>query len=148
MDVTFSQFSGGSDMAARQIPERVFLCLVIFLIVAFSATNYDLQRVGIAVLGVWAAHLARAVLVILAALALLDTCINDMLPSRFSISIKLQHRQLIWMFLACTLIGLAYVHYRVGRDIWNGVWLTVFGARCASIAFLDLKYEIDERKKG
>lgn len=134
-------------MIVRQVPERIFLCLVIFLIIAFSVAPSAQQQLGAFPLVGWFAYLSRGTLGVLTLVALLDTLVNDLLPPKYSVSIKLQHRQLIWMFLGCTLVGLAYVSFRVNRDVWGGIWLSVFGARCASIAFLDLKYEIDERKK-
>lgn len=135
-------------MTVRQVPERIFLCLLIFLIIAFSTLAPEVQRITLVPFNGWYAYFARIALGLLAVIALSDTIVNDLLPRKYSLSIKLQHRQLIWMFLACTLVGLAYVNFRVSKDMWSGIWLSVFGARCASVAFLDLKHEIDERKKG
>lgn len=131
-------------MHKRQIWDRVFLGSLIFLTLLSVLLNqadrsYYLVRVAGA-----PAYAGVTVLAGLAALGLLDVVINDILPEKYSIGISLYCRQFIWMLTGVTLMGFCYVLIRHG-GIWESAWYILLGARCASVAFLDLHYELKGR---
>lgn len=129
-------------MHSKQIGGRMFMCFVIATMLAmalvepFGGALNAYSSPGIT------AGISAGALAVLVLLAFFDTLINDILPCKYSIRISMYQRQLIWMFIACILVGLAYVHVRYSGDMWAGWWLTLFGGRCVSIAFLELRYEI------
>lgn len=127
-------------MPKRQIPDRLFLCALVFLNIAFaygypeSQQFYLVHKIG------GLSHACMTVLGAFTALALADVVVNDILPERYRIGISLYCRQHIWMFIASTLAGLAFVAIRYGMNTWLAVWYSLFAARCVGVAFLDLRY--------
>lgn len=81
-------------------------------------------------------------------IALLDTAVNDMLPPRFTLQIALGKRRGIWMFIAITYAGIAFVAIRTGFGFFSAIYFLLFSARCAGVAFLDLYYEYEQVVKS
>lgn len=137
---------GTLSMQKRQVADRLFMFALLALVVLMSfyepqSIQYQLSR-GAG----WPAYLSLFVLSILSLLALADTVVNDMLPDKYHLHISLKCRQLIWMFLAATLSGYAYVVFKNHAGAWIGLWYAICSIRCVSIAFLDLGYEFKGAK--
>lgn len=135
-------------MQKHQVADRLFMCVIIALVSLASFSKGMLPSYGLTPLDGWAANASRAALIGLMLLALADTVINDMLPDNFRIGISLKYRQLVWMLLATTLTGYAYISFRYGADKFTATWLLLFGARCVTVAFIDLRHEIINSRRG
>ena len=133
-------------MEKRQVFSRVFMSLAIYLLVAMSYSSTVCAQYFLVPVESVSADLSRLALLVLSTLSLLDTVVNDTLPDKYAVRISLYGRQMIWMLTGVTLFGLAFVNLRFGVDYWGGVWLSAFGIRCISFAFLDLHYELQGRK--
>jgi len=125
----------------RQVTDRLFLTGLSFLAVGVayfepSSLSYIMLRIG----GFWA-RLCMLTLFALSVIALLDTVVNDILPQRFTLRRTLGRRRGIWMAIAITYGGMAFVIVKYGSGFWIAAVFFWYAARCAAIAFLDLFYE-------
>lgn len=131
-------------MHKRQIWDRVFLgSLIALTLLSMLLNQSDRSHYLIRAAGL-PAYTGVALLGGLTTLGLLDVVINDILPERYSIGISLYCRQFIWMLIAVALMGFCYVLLRHGVA-WESAWYILLAARCASVAFLDLHYELKGR---
>ena len=122
-----------------QIADRLFLSSLVVFIVLLSYFEPGSIQHQMAHISGWPAHVSLVVLTFLTSLVVLDT-VNDVFGF-FRLRIRLYCRQLVWMFIASTLAGYAYVLLRMGIGYWSALWYIIFSMRCVSVAFLDLKHE-------
>lgn len=125
----------------RQVADRLFLSGLSFMAIGNAyfepaSLDYMLLRIG----GFWA-NACMLTLLLLTLIAVLDTIVNDMLPERFTWRGPLGRRRGIWMCIAITYAGIAYVITRNGSGYWVAGLYTLCAVRCAGVAFLDLFYE-------
>lgn len=80
--------------------------------------------------------------------AFLDTLVNDMLPPKYTLQVALGKRRGMWMFLAVTYAGIAFVAIRSGFGLFSAIYFLLFAARCAGVAFLDLYYQYEDVVKS
>jgi hypothetical protein len=96
--------------------------------------------------GGWPAALCITALAVMAALALFDAMINDLMPARFSWGYGVRWRQAIWAWLGVTLGGLFFVDLRSGQPgAWMAALHLLVGMRCVSVAWFDLWHEHTQR---
>lgn len=131
----------------RQVADRIFMSIVVMFAALlpyvstvnsmWDAASMDLIRFS-----------CHAAIALLSSVALADTLVNDTFPDKYSFRIAAKARQLVWMLLGAGLTGLAFVNLRYYKDYSQAVWVFLFGVRCISIAFLDLRYELARLKEG
>lgn len=92
--------------------------------------------------------LCMLILLVLSAVALSDTVINDMLPDPYVFKTGWRFRQGVWMAIAVTFVGLAFVTIKFNLSMWLAATLTAYSARCVGISFIDLYNEQRDALKG
>lgn len=122
-----------------QIADRLFLASLVTFVVLLSYFEPGSIQHQMAHASGWPAHVSLVTLATLTLFVVLDA-INDVFGF-VKLRIRLYCRQLVWMFIASTLAGYAYVLLRMGIGYWSALWYIIFSMRCVSVAFLDLKHE-------
>lgn len=125
----------------RQVADRLFMTAVSMTVVAISqieerSLSYMMVQQG----GVYA-NLCMGFLFLMSVVALFDTVVNDMLPPRFMLQWPLGRRRGIWMAIAVTFAGIAFVANKADLGWSVSIFYIFFAARCVGISFLDLYYE-------
>lgn len=125
----------------RQVADRIFMSVVVLMTalmpyieahdLLYALSHPDVFRL-----------IAHAGLVAVSLLLLADTVVNDTFSDKYSLKIARKLRQLGWMLLGVGLTSLAFVNFRYYKDYSQAAWSFLFGVRCISIAFLDLRYEM------
>ena len=133
-------------MPKRQIADRLFMFALLALVIVASLLDSTSMQYRLVQKAGLPAYISLSVLTALCLLAFADTIINDVLPDKYRIGVSLRCRQLMWMGIAATIAGYAYVALRNQVGVWVVVWYMLCSVRCVSIAFLDLSYEIQHRK--
>lgn len=132
----------------HQVADRIFLAGLCILAVCVSffeptSTSYIVMHAG-----GWAARVCMGALLALSLIALADTVVNDMLPAPYVFQTGWRFRQLIWMLIAITFIGMAFVSIRLDTGRWLALVHIAYGLRCAGVSFIDLYYEHRDAIKG
>lgn len=132
----------------KQVVDRLFMNALSMVVVggAYIEPGWALHKM-VYVNGL-PAHLCMLLLFIMSAIALADTVVNDMLPRRFTLQTALGKRRGVWMFIAITYAGIAFVAIRSGFGFFSAAYFLLFAARCAGVAFLDLYYEYEDVVKS
>lgn len=125
----------------RQVADRLFLAGLCILAVCVSffeptSTSYIVMHAG-----GWAARVCMGTLLLLSLVALADTVVNDMLPEPYVFRTGWRFRQGVWMLIAITFTGMAFVSIRFDTGHWLALVDVLYGLRCAGVSFLDLYYE-------
>lgn len=131
-----------------QIADRLFMSVVGVIAVGTAtfeptSASYIMVHAG----GI-PSRLCMVMLLLAVLLALADTVINDMLPERYVFKTGWRFRQGIWMLIAVTFAGLAFVTIKFNLSMWLAATLTAYGARCVGISFIDLYNEQRDALKG
>lgn len=132
----------------KQVADRLFQNIVAVVVVvgAYVEPEWALYKLvhsnGIP------AQVCMIGLLLASVIALLDTAVNDMLPPRFTLQVALGKRRGIWMFIAITYAGIAFVAIRSGFGFFSAVYFLLYAMRCAGVSFLDLYYEYEDVVKS
>jgi uncharacterized membrane protein len=125
---------------SHQIPGRLFACALALYVWASSLYSTDSLIYGLTAEGGWPAALCMLILAVLAVSAAVDTIINDVLPHRIMWRAGRVYRQGLWMGMAVTYAGMAWVAF--GPHLDGGAWLASYyllcAAHCVSVAYVDL----------
>ena len=125
----------------RQVLDRLFMASLSVAVTGTALFEPTSTSHFMTVVGGSYASLSIIALLLLNIAALADTVINDMLPEPYLFKTGWKFRQGIWMLIAITFIGTAFVAVRMELSLWLAGTYTLYGMRCASISFMDLYYD-------
>lgn len=131
----------------KQVADRLFQNSIALAVIAGAYCEPDWALHKIVAVNGTPADVCMGALAILSLIAFFDTLVNDMLPDRFSLQVALGKRRGIWMMLAITYAGIAFVSVHSGFGIYSAIYFMLFASRCAGVAFLDLYYEFEQTVK-
>lgn len=125
----------------RQVADRLFMSAISVVVVAVSqlepaSLSFVLVKSG----GIWA-QACMLFLFITSLVAAADTVVNDMLPPKYTLQTALGKRRGLWMCIAVTYAGIAFVVVKADISWSVSIFYLLFAARCAGVSFLDLYYE-------
>lgn len=127
-----------------QIADRLFLSLFTLLIVVSDfATQKKIDFTG----EMFFPSLILLIFGILSVLALLDVVINDLLPESCHLRVARRFRQGIWLWIAVTYVGYAFVSVKSQLQPWMVGFYLLCAIRSAAIAFIDLQQKIDSVRR-
>jgi hypothetical protein len=131
----------------RQVPGRLFASALAFYVYASSLYSTESLIYALAAGGGGPALACMNVLAALALAGALDTVVNDCLPDRWRWACGVRYRQVLWMLLAVTYTGLAWVSMREPWGGWLAGYYLICGAHCVSVSYVDLWQEYGERHR-
>lgn len=132
-------------MRRHQVLDRLFYSSLTLAIVGTSFFERESMIYGLVQEGGAWAFLSMAALGGFGLVAMVDTIVNDVLPPKWMLHTALRFRQTIWLLIAVTFSGHAFVIMRADKvAYWVMVVYMLYSCRCAAVAFADLAYEFDE----
>lgn len=148
--ITFS-FSSGigiREPAHRQVTSRVFFSLMTLLFLVISIAEPDSLLFKIHTLESFASVTSRSIMAVSAILALADVVLNDILSEKYHFFCNRRQRYIIWCVLSMSFISYSLLFAKLGYSGWTSSMYVLLGAWAATIAVMDVVYEVKEGFKG
>lgn len=132
----------------RQIPGRLLASSLALYVFAASLYSPESLIYALTATGGVPALMCMYTLAALACATLLDTTVNDVLPSHWCWACGIQYRQGLWMMLAVTYAGLVFASMREPWGWWLASYYAICAAHCVSVAYIDLWQEHQDRQRN
>jgi len=131
----------------HQVADRLFLGCFALAVSAVALGERDTISHTLVESNGIPAELGVMALCVLAALALLDTVVNDMLPDRCKFATGERFRQLVWLGIAVAFASHSFVIVKQGLGIATALMYMLCAFRCAAVSFLDLHAEFADQRR-
>lgn len=132
----------------RQVPGRLLASSLALYVAVSSMHSPESLIYALTSTGGIPALLCMYALGVLALAAMLDTCVNDVLPEGWCWACGVRWRQGLWMMLAVTYAGLIFASMREAQGWWLAAYYVICMTHSVSVAYIDLWQEHRDRKRN